>query len=315
MQKVPTDSSMASYSSSVVNAMTPPNQKDPIRLGRNNRTRSLHMPTSRLSGAERKPKDISLELPTASAATATSNRTTIADHIISCLCSHLRKAGEIHCCLGIIVSRNVRRHRVWVPKQPLSIPRLGRAITLANMLHDLKPEAKPALEERLKLGVRLASSVLQLHDTEWLNERWSKDEIWFIQEDPCRDPVLKYPLVRRVFQQGDESTSTDSIAGLIGHSNASLFSLGMVLIELWYWKSLEAKDVGDGWKHYLELRGKAPASFSDAVRRCFGDLDHTETQLHLDGFKNAVYLKIVLPLEETLKWFCGKDSLPQIFEE
>ena len=199
------------------------------------------------------------------------------------------------------MSRNVRRHRVWVPEQPLPIPKLGRAITLASMLRDLNPEAAPVLEERLKLGVRLASSVLQLHDTEWLNERWNKHEIWFIQEDPCRDPVLKYPLVRRAFLPGDKSTSTNPVEAMIGPCNASLFSLGIALIELWHWKSLEAKDIGEAWKYLSELKGKAPASFSDAVRRCFSDLDHNEAQLDLDDFKNTVYSKIVLPLEDTLK--------------
>jgi len=247
--------------------------------------------------------------------TDATNRTAITNHIISCLCSHIRRAEEIHCCLGIIVSRNVRRHRVWVPKKPRPIPNTGRAITLAKMLHDLEPGTAPVLEERLKLCVRLASSVLQLHDTEWLSKRWSKDEIWFIQEEPCRNPNLKYPLVRRVFQPGDEPTSVNPVEAMIGPCNISLFSLGITLIELWHWKSLEAKNIGEAWKYWSELKGNAPAGFSDAVRRCFGDLDHSEPQLNLDDFKNTVYSKIVLPLEDTIKLFCGKDNLAQIFEE
>jgi len=241
----------------------------------------------------------------------------VTDQIISCFCSRIHTAKEAYCCLGIIVSSNARRHRVWVPKNPLSIPSRGRAMTLASMLHDLKPEVAPTLEERLKLGVRLASSVLQLHDTEWLNERWSKQEIWFIQEEPCQNPVLRYPLVRRAFQPGEEIEAPPGtpIGALVGPWNTSLFALGITLIELWDWKSLEVKDIGEAWRCFLGLKGRAPASFIDVVRRCFSNLDHTETQLHLDDFKNTVYLKIVLPLEDTLKWFCGKDNIGQIFEE
>ncbi|KAF8417854.1 hypothetical protein EV426DRAFT_621333 [Tirmania nivea] len=341
--EVPTDGSMTSASSSTMNRMTLTNQKDIFQslspmpqspspkftsakslvLDRKQKPKSVSLKSlshniQPYSGSAQAGKSASVVTNTAqqtTAATTASNITGITNHIISCFCSRVREAEEIHCCLGIIVCKNAQTHRVWIPRQPLSIPRLGRAITLANMLHDLKPEAAPALEERLKLGVRLASSVLQLHNTEWLNERWNKEEIWFIQEDPCRNPILKYPLVRRAFQPGDKPASTNPIEAFTGRYNASLFSLGIALMEIWHWKSLETMDIGDGWKYYLELRGKAPASFTDAVGQCFHDLGHTETQLHLDDFKNAVYLKIVLPLEDTLKWFCGKDNLAQIFEE
>ena len=71
----------------------------------------------------------------------------------------------------------------------------------------------------------------------------------------------------------------------------------------------------DAQRLLQKLAGNSPVSYSDAVALCFRSLGYDNAQLLRNDFKNAVYEKILRPLEETLKSFCGVDSLEKAFEE
>ena len=195
----------------------------------------------------------------------------------------------------------------------------ARVVSLAELLS--LPE--PSRRERLKLGVRLASSVLQFHTTNWLQERWSKKDIYLIQGDSSQSssPGLEAPVVRQAFTP-EPSFSEASMESHIINSNLSLFSLGIVLIELWFWKSVESfQDDGPQKYSFLDfdvvrlvtakklvkrLYGDAGDNYGNIVRRCIFGWDHKETQLENDEFKNEAYLKVLQPLEEHLELFCGE---------
>ena len=168
--------------------------------------------------------------------------TDTSEQIISCLCSTIRNTAvrnikEMRTCIGILVSNNIR-HRVCVPRaSPIS----ARILPLAELLS--LPNHRPPKKERLKLGVRLASSVLQLHRTKWLQERWGNQDIYLIQGDYSqtkKGPSLEIPVVRQVFTP-EHSVPEVSVESHIIGCNLSLFSLGIVLIELWFWRSVEPK--------------------------------------------------------------------------
>ena len=176
---------------------------------------------------------------------------------------------------------------------------------------------------------------MQLHKTEWLRERWSKADIFIIQESfpspQSAAPILEKPLVHRTFVS-DNTTPELLVESRLIRCNQSLFSLGIILIELWFWKSMESWQAQDGSAQvgggmtpstveYLtavrvieELYGDAGEDYCDVVRRCITGLDHRETRLEIDEFKNEVYLKVVQPLEEHLQVF-WKESLVEIFEK
>ena len=213
---------------------------------------------------------------------------------------------------------------MWVPRVPLIS---GRVISLAELL--AMPE--PPKRERLKLAVRLASSVLQLHSTEWLRERWGKQDIYFIQRDSfqSRSPSLEIPVVHQAFTP-EPSVSTASIEPHIIHCNLSLFSLGIVLIELWFWRSVESFQVNehqayDPWEasdtaRFTTAQRLVPILYEDAgdiygdtVRRCIVGLDHMDSKLENNEFKNEAYLKVLQPLEKHLEFFCD-EPLGKIFE-
>ena len=244
------------------------------------------------------------------------------ERIIECLCTTIRNIRELRPCVGILVTNNIK-HRVWVPRAPLTS---ARVLSLAELLS--MPE--PPRRERLKLGLRLASSVLQLHGTEWLKERWGKQDIYLIQggSSQPRDPSLEIPVVSQAFTPAP-SVSEVTMESHIISCNLSLFSLGIVLIELWFWKSAESFETNKPQAYSCledldtarlvtakrlirKLYGDAGDNYGNIVRRCISGLDHKETQLENDGFKNKVYRKVLQPLEKNLELFCD-EPLEKIF--
>ena len=105
--------------------------------------------------------------------------------------------------------------------------------------------------------------------------------------------------------------------------NLSLYSLGIVLIELWYWKDLRflkgSLSTGSGtdqdaqiefftaFQFAKDLHDEAGERYGEAVRRCIQGLDTRETCLEKEGFKNKVYSDIVRLLEENLEIFSNAD--------
>ena len=205
----------------------------------------------------------------------------------------------------------------------------ARVVSLAELMS--LPE--PPRRERLKLGMRLASSVLQLHRTEWLQERWGKQDIYLVQGGPSqsRSPSLETPVVCQAFASEPPVPEVSAESHII-RCNLSLFSLGIVLIELWFWRSVESFEADEPQAYcgpwgtsdtarYVtsqrlidKLYGDAGDNYGDTVRRCIIGLDHKETQLENDGFKNEVYLKVLQPLEKHLELFYN-EPLGKIFEK
>ena len=219
-------------------------------------------------------------------------------------------------CIGILLSNNIK-HPVWVPGAPLTS---ATVVPLADLL-SLPP---PPMRERLKLAVKLASSVLQFHTSGWLQERWDKKDIFLVQQDSSQ-PSLDTPVIHHNFtlEPSPEAPTEPSIF----FYNLSLFSLGVVLIELWFWEHVESFQANipqlqdpdtaiftTALRLVDTLNEAAGAKYSGSVRRCIRGLDHAEPRLENKEFKNKVYFKVLQPLEDHLKEFCNK-SLEEIFEE
>ena len=240
--------------------------------------------------------------------------------IIECLCSAIRNVTEIDTCVGVLVS-NDSKHQVWVPRAPLTS---ARVLSLAELLS----LPAPPMKERLKLGVGLASSVLQLHETEWLHERWSKHDIYLIQGDSCQsgNPSLETPVVRHTFTP-ESLTPPPEIPPQKTGCDPSLFSLGIVLIELWFWRSEESfqaetpQEEDSDTARFLTAQGlldtlneSTGIQYSSSVQHCIRGIDHEEPRLENNEFKNEVYLKVLQPLEKHLELFCG-ESVEEIFKK
>ncbi|KAF8536958.1 hypothetical protein BDD12DRAFT_258064 [Trichophaea hybrida] len=246
------------------------------------------------------------------------------------LCSTLANADGQQTKLGILGSSNGWLLRVsnisycenyWT-----------EAVSLDIVLQQGDLNGPDRGSDRLRLGVQLASSVMQLYSTAWLKESWGKGDIFFPQTtEKARlttggmhdilKPVLEKPLVRRSFDPaGDKSPPTTTTRSPFVQYDKSLLSLGIILIELWFATRLQ--DLPE----YLEARQQfndrtdstdyetanrllpkidclAGPIYGGAVRRCIRGLDCTATTLDDEGYKNEVQSKVVSELERNWKAF------------
>ena len=101
--------------------------------------------------------------------------------------------------------------------------------------------------------------------------------------------------------------------------NQTLFTLGILLIELWYGKPIEELQQpcdlncqgtpGVTWctaERLIEneIEFEAEKGYSDAVRRCVRcDFDRSDMSLDKETFQRAVYEGVVKLLEQTLQQF------------
>ena len=184
--------------------------------------------------------------------------------------------------------------------------------------------------QRLSIAVTLAHAVLQLHKSPWLNEDWSKKDIYFFYHghDRYKRPVIDHPYVSRLFEpqiQPDLNSTlvaADYVNSLI--INRSLFALGIILIELGLNKAFEdlyAESKGSGAlapgdrlstdetysvaTDLVELvYDEQGTQYGHVVQRClkceFG-IQSSRMQLDIDAFHALVYEGVLAPLEDNLK--------------
>ena len=235
------------------------------------------------------------------------------------LCLALDRPTGAGRCLGYLSGQSRRKLGLY-PLAPPSISREGgETISLENCLRKSSEgsnDIKLSRAERFSIAALLASSILQLHTTPWLVEKWSKKDIVFFKRSKADPrPVVSQPFIRRDLTQSTTSPSTTD------HSQA-LQSLGILLLELCFNAALEdeplrANYLGpDGkpndmtdfatamrwWKE--DALGEAGPEFYQAVRRCllcaFGP---PTTDLANDELRAAFYEGVVLPIEKIAQCF------------
>jgi hypothetical protein len=175
--------------------------------------------------------------------------------------------------------------------------------------------------------------MLQLHTTPWLSERWGKSDILFLRQlGGTPAPVIEQPYISKPFRSTKAlppncaAAKKSPAASII--RNKSVFDLGVLLIELCFNKSLEQmqapEDLDDDGKvnSYTslatanrlisEVYAEAGVRYGDAVRRCIRcDFDQREETFESDVFRQALYQRVVVPLGDDLRDFCG-GKLPQV---
>jgi hypothetical protein len=191
------------------------------------------------------------------------------------------------------------------------------ALWSVSSLRAILSDSNFARQDRLKLAITLASSVLQLHETPWLDEDWGKDSILFVErpgqihyDQPFVSQNMDAPSQPRV------STASSLMSCFI--RNQTLYALGVALIELYYRKPISdlhqdidgPQNTGDILRDSMTefktadrladaLFSEAGAKYSDAVRRCIRcDFDQRASSLEDKRFQGAVYQGVVAQLQE-----------------
>lgn len=116
---------------------------------------------------------------------------------------------------------------------------------------------------RMQLALRLASSLLQLLQTRWLDHAWSKGVVFFLVQPGAKAQVLlNRPFVRCTF--GGLRTASRSI-----EPKVALLELGILLLEIWHKTTLEAR-------FGLDV---APSAYYDRMARAVEWLDDVDEPL------------------------------------
>lgn len=153
---------------------------------------------------------------------------------ISDLCSTVVMPRSSQEWLGLITNKKGIQHRIRAIDYRKCSPSFQciEIVTLADILQD----QSFGQEHRYRVGLKLASTVMQLHATAWLTDHWSKHDIAFFRSQNGK-VEFESPFIRRHFQSqsfnltglNDTLPRTRPISSI-----PCLFSLGIVLLELWY---------------------------------------------------------------------------------
>ncbi|RPB19133.1 hypothetical protein L211DRAFT_664238 [Terfezia boudieri ATCC MYA-4762] len=240
-------------------------------------------------------------------------------------------------CVGVLTSTDKHEHRVWTLLQ--HFPKPERFVSLADLITTYTAILdRPSCTSRLVLGLKLLSSVLQLNTTQWLTEVWEAKDILFPEASPQATDqyhphnILSRPFVHRNFSSSGSTAASDEYppdsqhqranqAKAILGSNHSLYSLGIVLLEIWYWqtfdslyKSSRSRQTELEFSLYLstKLSEEAGVEYARAVQGCIRGFQMRETDLDDNSFRRKVYQDVWGLLEANLRTFSKCDSIQKI---
>ena len=169
-------------------------------------------------------------------------------------------------------------------------------------------------EDRIKLAVNLASSLLQYNLTPWLRRCWTKNAVhFFVQTRTVSGIDIEHPLIMRHFSDQTNETLNELPEN---DPELALMELGIMLLEIWNMRTFESwlkaaghlMDVSQVQDRYIRLRysiqwfqslkGKLLPNYQKVVGICLRPsvFDLFDTSWEDKDFRIAVYSEIVEPL-------------------
>ncbi|KAI0146973.1 hypothetical protein GGR57DRAFT_280567 [Xylariaceae sp. FL1272] len=186
----------------------------------------------------------------------------------------------------------------------------SKRMSLSQIILMGEEETGFARQQRLSVAVTLASSFVQLKDSPWLLETWSKGNIIFSVVDACIDFG---PLIRRQFRP-PHAAQTKTKYDLVNN----IASLGIVLLELCFGQVIEQQSArrmlppGDGMEKAAfdrmaasewikRVRGEAGSNYHRAVEWCLSKC--SSSPLSQTTWRQEMLREVVAPLHRCVKAF------------
>ena len=217
----------------------------------------------------------------------------------------LCKTIELHkmantVCLGVLKDKITHRtHGLYPIRALVNEKHAWSTIVLDDILTGKLGNTKSRLRdyERRKLALALASSVLQLYQTPWLNDDLQTSEITFLQR-PGVSPFQSAFLTKPISAQAQSvSSAFNKMTMLI--RNRTLFNLGILLIELCLQQKVDPSDLMRIDELIMEVEIKFGSRYESVVRRCIGCVfTYNSTDLSDERFSATVYTEVVSVLED-----------------
>jgi hypothetical protein len=217
----------------------------------------------------------------------------------------------VHCeqsCVGVLED-NTWQHRVYSVMGLTSRAQIYEAASMKDVIYDTKNIAP---RQRCSLALTLASSVLQLHDTPWLQRAWETKDI-ILLKNHSNDAIPSQFYVSRTFTPVLQAAAVFKRRRLV--KNETVFALGIALLELAHGAPLmsfkEPEDLDDEGKEdsttevsianrlSRELYKNESPNYAGAVSRCITcTFDTFNFDLNDQEFREAFYQAVVVPLQE-----------------
>ena len=209
-------------------------------------------------------------------------------------------------------------------KTLISYHQADKTTLKALLLSDNKPNHHGTLlplRLRMLLALRLASNLLQLLQTQWLQSAWSKDVIYFLlrptggASNASRNQLyidFSRPFVSLTFDDSSASAPTQQNVD----PKVALLELGILLLEIWHGTTLETqfslKEAPGGYYERLalalrwldDMKDPLPELYDKAASHCIRGMIGGETRFRewedID-FWGAVCGDIIEPLSKNCK--------------
>jgi hypothetical protein len=187
---------------------------------------------------------------------------------VSSICATIKEAGSSQRRISFALVGNQQIGTISDDVHPFR--QLQEGTTDAISLEQILQCERTALPWKLRmlLALRLASSLLQLLQTRWLERTWSKEVVFFLarpatQTDRAQPQVdFNRPFVRCTF-----SGTTQAERSI--EPKVALLELGILLLEIWHKTTLEAR---------FGLK-EAPTAYYDRMARAVEWLDDADEPL------------------------------------
>ena len=261
--------------------------------------------------------------------TTSSSQVPATDHdgeSIADLCSILCASHEPQKAMGFLLDENDNEHKHYLYRANTAVDHETRSKSLGEILScSASGSPSPPLprSDRLRIAVTLASSVLQLNGTSWLESKWSSKDIFFHEKsDQKGNPSYWYPYLPWKLCMTDCNIPGpfDSLSrGKYVTRSEVLLALGLTLIELCFGKTLAEMHIpedGDRSEAVTEMKtghrlcryvyDEMGTLYGDVVRRClYQPFDVRDMSLDNEELQQRVFDDIVTPLSDDLTNFSG----------
>ena len=246
-------------------------------------------------------------------------------------CDYLRQCQEqsinSSICIGTIESKIGCQHSVFLAaldggsgsQQAISLSQLISALPKGKNIQEF------SIPDRIHLAKTLAIAVLQYHASPWLRMSWRSSDVVFLETNAesmlaQTRSALKTPhFSASVKGPGEKSMNTLPQTDSNEEApNSLLYSLGIVLLEIAYWKHWECLKQhprtphGNGGRYtdMYQVRRLLDSTCSDMggqyneiVRRLIGCEFMCGEDLKMSRLQTAVYRDVIRPLEELEEGF------------
>lgn len=246
------------------------------------------------------------------------------------MCSTVCASPPSEKALGFLVDHEDDKHKHHLYRTDSTMGPETQTMSLGHLLscsgHG-PHSASLSKNDRLRIAVTLASSVLQLDGTSWLKPQWSSKDIFFHEKNKqASDNDYWHPYVFWKLCVADKSTPDSSeTSGPRKYMIRSevLYALGLTLIELCFGKALADMHIpedGDpneattkmttAYRLCGSVFNEMGEFYDNAVRRCLHQpFDVRDMSLDNEELQQLVFDGIVTPLNDDFLNFNGKSRI------